>query len=181
MIQSHARGWGRRIDRFQGRALAKPLLQQEGCGGTVETTAPVTCQSMALTRCPGAAVLVHPGQGQLQGLGKTPAVATAVLGLSRGLPCGIQRQTHHQALNPTVPAELLQHDEITIKASPLQRGERCHRDAKGIATGQAYSPTAHIQTQHRTGLGHLSGDPESGMAWVAPGDASGPGPDRRSG
>ena len=136
---------------------------------------------MALPCCPGAAVLVHPSQGQLQGLGETPAVAPAMVRLGCGLTGGIQRQPHHQPLHPAVLAELLQHGEISIKAPSMQRLQRCHGDAEGIAAGQADPLASHIQTQHRAGSGHLSGDPDSGMAWVAPGDAGDPGPDQRSG
>ena len=52
MIESHARDLGRRIDRFERGALAKPLLQQEGCGSTVETTARVSTELRHHTSLP---------------------------------------------------------------------------------------------------------------------------------
>ena len=151
MIQSHARGWGRRIDRFQGRALAKPLLQQEGCGGTVETTAPVTCQSMALTRCPGAAVLVHPGQRQLQRCGEPQSIAAAVNGLSRWSPSGIKRQPNHQPPDQAGRAMGLQHLKITLEAATMQWRQRRHRDSERITSRQADAATANIKAEHGTG------------------------------
>ena len=49
MIEDHARARGRRIDRFEGRSVAKPLFQQKGGSSTVEATAPIACQAMALS------------------------------------------------------------------------------------------------------------------------------------
>ena len=46
----------------------------------------------------------------------------------------------------------LQNNEIGIKTTTPQSGERRHADAKGIAAGQTNSPPAHIQAEDRTGM-----------------------------
>ncbi len=120
MIESHARDLGRRIDRFERGALPKPLLQQKGCGSTVETTAPITSQSMALSCCPGAAVLIHPGQRQLQRCSKPQSIAATVHGLSRWSPCGIKRQPDHKPPDQAGRAMGLQQLKIILEAATMQ-------------------------------------------------------------
>lgn len=181
MIEDHARARGRRIDRFEGRSVAKPLFQQKGGSSTVEATAPIACQAMALSCCPGAAVLIHPGQGKSEGIGQTQAVATAMVSLGCRCTSGIQRQADHQSLHPPVQAKPLQNGKIGLKSPAMQRWQWGHRDSERITPGQTDPATANIQAQNGTGPRHLSGDRGWAMAVADPGDAVGQAPDQRIG
>jgi hypothetical protein len=89
---------GRREHRIW--AVLQPLLEQQSGGGAVKGTAAVAMETMALACCPGAGVLVYPGQGQLQPAGQALAVALAVQGLGGGLTRRIEWQAHHQGQHP---------------------------------------------------------------------------------
>ena len=132
---------------------------------------------MAFSSSPGAAVFIDPGQGKLQSGRQTQAITTAMDRLRCRLTGGIQRQTHHQALHPALTAEALQLRKIGIKTAAMQGRQSRHRDAEGVASGQADATAAHIQTQHRTGDRHVSGDRGWGTAMADPAGAGDRTPD----
>ena len=155
MIGRHARAWGRRIDRFEGRAFTQPLLQQQGRSSTVEATAAIACQAMAFSSRPGAAVLIHPGQRKLQCSGQAMAVTTAMNRLSRRSPSSIEGQSNDKPLHGATCAMALQDQQIRFEATAMQGGQRRHRDAQWIASGQTDSTAADVKTEH--GAGSLQG------------------------
>ena len=105
-----------RLDRFELRPLLEPLFQQQRSGGTVETATSVAVQTVAFGSGPGAALLIHPGQRQVEGRCEAQAVAMAMLRLRRRRPLGIQRQAHHEALNGAPGAMVPQYGEVGIEA-----------------------------------------------------------------
>ena len=135
------------MGRFELRTLRQPLLQQQGSGGTVQTSAAIARQPELFTGRPGAAVFIHPGQGQIEGGSQAQAVTLAMLRLGRGLARGIQRQTHHKPLHRPFTAVGPQNDQIRIKATTTQGSEGRDTDAQGIAAGQADAPPAHIEAE----------------------------------
>ena len=134
-------------DRKGFGAFPQPLLQQQGRRGAVELAAAVPVQPAALARLPAAAVFIHPGQGQLQGLGQALAVSAAVPGLHGGLLTGIEGQPHHQGLHAALGHQGAQPLEIGGECSPGQWGQGGDGQAERVAAGQTNPPPAHIEGQ----------------------------------
>jgi hypothetical protein len=91
-------GWRPRKRNGFGTVL-QPLFQQQGGGGTVQSAGAITPQTELFGGRPAAAVLIHPGQRQAQGLSEAEAIAATVLGLGSGTLLGIQGQPHHEGLH----------------------------------------------------------------------------------
>ena len=143
---------GRRYDRFGGRAIAEPLLQQQHGGGAVQSTAAIAMQAEAFAGGPAAAVFVHPGHRQIQtGCSQGPAQPQPIAPAVERLPCrllvGVQGQPHHQSLHPPLLHQGLEMEQVPFKRAPQQGRQGGDREAEGITTSQADAALAHIQGQ----------------------------------
>ena len=114
-----ARCWGRRMDRFQGRSLPQPLLQQQCSCSTVKPTGAIPGKTMTLCCSPCTGVLIHPGQGKLQSTGKAQAITTAVHGLTGGLPLPVQWQAHHKPCDRPPCTVLTDDEEIKLERASV--------------------------------------------------------------
>ena len=120
MAVGHARLNRALMDRFEIRSIPQPLLQQQGGGGAVQTSAAIPCQPMAFRRGPAAAVFIHPGDGQGKSASETLPIPLAVRGLVGGFAVVIQWKSDHEANHRACVAELAEDDQIRFKAPPLQ-------------------------------------------------------------
>ena len=104
-------------------------------------------QTPLLTRSPAAGMFIDPGNRQIQAARQPLAVTAAMQRLLCGTTAAIQGQPHHQRLHPSLAHQRSQPLQIGSKASPGQGPQGRHREAKGIAAGQANAFAAHIQGQ----------------------------------
>ena len=169
------------LDRFEFRPLLQPLLEQQRGSGTIQATTSISRKSMTFCGCPGAAVLVHPGQRKIECACQPQAIATAMVSLGGRFTSGIQRQADHQPLHAPDLAKALDNWKISLKSPAIQRWQPRHGDPEGVTTGQTNPATANIQAQNRTSTRHLSGDQGWAMAAAGLGAAVARKPDQRIG
>jgi hypothetical protein len=132
------------------------LLEEQGGGGAVETTAAITVQAEALCGRPAAAVLVHPGDRQgmaprRQGRRQPQAITAAMAGLNGGLARVIEGQAEHQNLHPSQSQQRQQSLAIAFRGGALQRGKGGDAQAKRITAGQTDAATADVEGKGRAG------------------------------
>ena len=136
------------MGRFEGRPLSQPLIQQQSGGGTVQLPAAVASEAEAISGGPSTAVLIHPGQGQIQHRCQAQSIPPAVFRLGRRSSTVIQGQPDHETFNTTGDTMAPKNLQISVEASAPDGPQRRDTDTKWIAAGKADATSPHIKTEH---------------------------------